>query len=450
MNIVDWAQIISAVAAVGSFAGSVIAYRRTLNRERKLDTIKMLSEIRMKYPKICGLSYKAKKKYIKELEFFATGVNQKIYDIKIVSKMSGSRFIYQYEKYLKKIIKRIRKGKEDSKAYIEYEEMINKLKKNKKYKEKDDMKTTLVIMAAGIGSRFGGGIKQLAPVGLNGEIIMDYSIHDAIEAGFNKIVFIIRKDIKDAFKEAIGDRIEKICKDLDVEIAYAYQELDELPEGVELPAGRTKPWGTGQAILACKEVLHEPFAVINADDYYGKEAFVKLHDSLVSYTPEKANQFCMAGFILKNTLSENGAVTRGICETNKEGYLTAVHETSNIVKTPEGAAVDNDGQLTPINAESYASMNMWGLTPEFMQILEDGFKEFFANMGDKDILKAEYLLPIYIDELLQSGRVSVKVLDTNDKWFGVTYKEDKDYVVKSFARLIENGVYQRDLFKDLR
>ena len=299
------------------------------------------------------------------------------------------------------------------------------------------MKTTLVIMAAGIGSRFGGGIKQLAPVGLNGEIIMDYSIHDAIEAGFNKIVFIIRKDIKNAFKEAIGDRIEKICNNLDVEIAYAYQELSELPEGVELPAGRTKPWGTGQAVLACKEVLHEPFAVINADDYYGKEAFVKLHDFLVGYAPEKANQFCMAGFILKNTLSENGAVTRGICETNEEGYLTAVHETSNIVKTPEGAAVDNDGQLTSINAESYASMNMWGLTPEFMQTLEDGFKEFFANMGDKDILKAEYLLPIYIDELLQAGRVSVKVLDTNDKWFGVTYKEDKDYVVKSFAKIIE-------------
>ena len=239
--------------------------------------------------------------------------------------------------------------------------------------------------------------------------------------------------------------------------AYSMYELpicrdyrDELPEGVELPAGRTKPWGTGQAVLACKEVLHEPFAVINADDYYGKEAFVKLHNFLVGYVPEKANQFCMAGFILKNTLSENGAVTRGICETNEEGYLTAVHETSNIVKTPEGAAVDNDGQLTSINAESYASMNMWGLTPEFMQTLEDGFKEFFANMGDKDILKAEYLLPIYIDELLQAGRVSVKVLDTNDKWFGVTYKEDKDYVVKSFARLIEAGVYQKDLFEDLK
>ena len=315
---------------------------------------------------------------------------------------------------------------------------------------KNNMKTTLVIMAAGIGSRFGGGIKQLAPVGLNGEIIMDYSIHDAIEAGFNKIVFIIRKDIKDAFKEAIGDRIEKICNNIDVEIAYAYQELNELPEGVELPVGRTKPWGTGQAVLACKEVLHEPFAVINADDYYGKEAFVKLHDFLVGYVPEKANQFCMAGFILKNTLSENGAVTRGICEINEEGYLTAVHETSNIVKTPEGAAVDNDGQLTSIDAESYASMNMWGLAPEFIQTLEDGFKEFFANMGNKDILKAEYLLPIYIDELLQAGKVSVKVLDTNDKWFGVTYKEDKDYVVKSFARLIEDGVYQKNLFEDLK
>ena len=199
------------------------------------------------------------------------------------------------------------------------------------------MKTTLVIMAAGIGSRFGGGIKQLAPVGLNGEIIMDYSIHDAIEAGFNKIVFIIRKDIKDAFKEAIGDRIEKICKDLDVEIAYAYQELNELPEGVELPAGRTKPWGTGQAVLACKEVLHEPFAVINADDYYGKEAFVKIHEFLVeNYTPEKSKELCMAGFILGNTLSDNGTVTRGICVEDEAGYLHRVIETKGIIRNNQG------------------------------------------------------------------------------------------------------------------
>ena len=312
------------------------------------------------------------------------------------------------------------------------------------------MKTSLVIMAAGIGSRFGGGIKQLAPVGRNGEIIMDYSIHDAIEAGFNKIIFIIRKDIEDAFKEAIGDRIEKICDSLGVEIAYAYQELGNLPEGVELPADRTKPWGTGQAVLACKDVLHEPFAVINADDYYGKEAFVKLHDFLEGYTPEKADEYCMAGFILKNTLSENGAVTRGVCETNAEEYLTAVHETSNIVKTADGAAVDNDGEKTAIDSESYVSMNMWGLTPEFVQILDDGFKEFFETMGDKDVLKAEYLLPIYIDELLQAGKVSVKVLDSHDKWFGVTYKEDKDYVVESFGKLIDAGVYAEDLFSDLK
>ena len=312
------------------------------------------------------------------------------------------------------------------------------------------MKPSLVIMAAGIGSRFGGGIKQLAPVGRNGEIIMDYSIHDAIEAGFNKIIFIIRKDIEDAFKEAIGDRIEKICDSLGVEIAYAYQELGNLPEGVELPADRTKPWGTGQAVLACKDVLHEPFAVINADDYYGKEAFVKLHDFLEGYTPEKADEYCMAGFILKNTLSENGAVTRGVCETNAEEYLTAVHETSNIVKTADGAAVDNDGEKTAIDPESYVSMNMWGLTPEFVQILDDGFKEFFETMGDKDVLKAEYLLPIYIDELLQAGKVSVKVLDSHDKWFGVTYKEDKDYVVESFGKLIDAGVYAEDLFSDLK
>ena len=312
------------------------------------------------------------------------------------------------------------------------------------------MKTTLVIMAAGIGSRFGGGIKQLAPVGRHGEIIMDYSIHDAIEAGFNKIVFIIRQDIREAFKEAIGDRIQKICDDLGVETAYAYQELDHLPDGVETVPERTKPWGTGQAVLACREVLHEPFAVINADDYYGKEAFVKLHDFLEGYIPDKAEQLCMAGFILKNTLSENGAVTRGICETNESGYLTAVHETHNIVKTAEGAAVEHQGGLTPVDPESYVSMNMWGLTPEFVQLLEDGFREFFQNTSKENILKAEYLLPIYIDELLQAGKVSVKVLDSNDRWFGVTYKEDKDYVIESFGKLIDAGVYQEELFSDLK
>lgn len=311
------------------------------------------------------------------------------------------------------------------------------------------MKTALVIMAAGIGSRFGGGIKQLAPVGMNGEIIMDYSIHDAIEAGFDEIVFIIRRDIEEAFREAIGSRIEKICEKLGVEIAYAYQEREALPEGVSCPKDRTKPWGTGQAVLACRKVLHEPFAVINADDYYGKEAFVKVHDFLTQYSAEKPNAYCMAGFILKNTLSENGAVTRGICETNENGYLTAVHETSGIVKTAEGAVVEADGVLASIDADSCVSMNMWGLTPEFMELLQTGFEEFFKKHSEAELLKAEYLLPGCIDELIQKGQVSVRVLESHDKWFGVTYKEDKEFVVKSFEQLIKNGVYGERLFGNL-
>ena len=310
------------------------------------------------------------------------------------------------------------------------------------------MKTSLVIMAAGIGSRFGGGIKQLEPVGLHGEIIMDYSIHDAIKAGFNKIVFIIRKDIEDAFREVIGDRIEAICKKLDVEIAYAFQAIDDLPEGVELPADRTKPWGTGQAVLACKDVIKEPFAVINADDYYGKEAFGLLHDFLKGYTPEKPMDFCMAGFILKNTLSENGGVTRGVCQVDANGYLTGVDETKNIVKIGDKAAVQKEDEQVLIDENSHVSMNMWGLTPEFVGILEKGFKEFFEK-PDVDVLKGEYLLPIYIDELLQKDEVSVKVLETQDKWFGVTYKEDKDSVVEAFKKLIEAGVYKEKLFEDI-
>ena len=309
------------------------------------------------------------------------------------------------------------------------------------------MRITLVIMAAGIGSRFGGGIKQLAPVGLNGEIIMDYSIHDAIEAGFNKIVFIIRKDIKDAFKEAIGDRIEKICKDLDVEIAYAYQELNELPEGVELPTGRTKPWGTGHAVLACKEVLHEPFAVINADDYYGKEAYVKVHDYLVQEKPaDDVLHICMAGFRLGNTLSDNGSVTRGLCHIT-DGKLTGVTETHNIFKTADGAESREDGQpAEKLDLNELVSMNMWGLTPAFMDTLYDGFVEFLQNVKAGDI-KAEYLLPVMIDALIQKGTAQVDVLETKDTWFGVTYQEDKEVVIKAFKELTEAGVYPNGLYK---
>jgi hypothetical protein len=277
---------------------------------------------------------------------------------------------------------------------------------------------------------------------------MDYSIHDAIEAGFNKIIFIIRKDIEEAFREVIGNRIEEVCKRLNIEVDYAYQDMDNLPEGITRPAERTKPWGTGHAVLACQGILNEPFAVINADDYYGKEAFVQIHDFLCNYTPEKPMEFSMAGFIMKNTLSDNGGVTRGIAKVNEDNFMIRVDETSNIVKTAGGAAIDKDGILTPVDADSYVSMNFWGLTPEFMDLLENGFVEFFDRVGDHE-LKAEYLLPIYIDELLQQGKVSVKVLDTQDKWFGVTYKEDKEVVVQSFGELLDAGVYSEDLFSDL-
>ena len=308
------------------------------------------------------------------------------------------------------------------------------------------MKTTLVIMAAGIGSRFGGGIKQLAAVGPNGEIIMDYSIHDAIEAGFNKIVFIIRHDIEQAFREAIGDRIERICAGLGVELGYAFQELDALPAGVSVPEGRTKPWGTGQAVLACKDQLDGPFAVINADDYYGKEGFVQLYNFLQGYDAAKPGELCMAGFVLKNTLSDNGAVTRGICRMDENAFLTGVDETSGIEKTADGGAAAGG---RAIDAESLVSMNMWGLTPGFVGMLQDGFVEFFGNIAGNE-LKAEYLLPIFIDELLKAGKVTVKVLPTHDRWFGVTYQEDKPVVIESFAKLIETGVYRQDLFSGLK
>lgn len=309
------------------------------------------------------------------------------------------------------------------------------------------MNTTLIIMAAGIGSRFGEGIKQLAQMGPNGEIIMDYSIHDAIEAGFNKIVFIIRKDIKEAFKEAIGDRIEKICADLDVEIAYAYQELDALPEGIELPAGRTKPWGTGQAVLACKDVLKEPFAVINADDYYGKEAFVKLHDFLVS-GEDLGREFTMgmAGFILKNTLSDNGTVTRGVSVVDENGLLSQVHETTGIMMGEDGKIkCDLPDVQEWISPEDKVSMNMWAAYPEFLEFLAEDFKTFLSEVEEGD-LKKEYLLPNIVDKLLKEGRANVKVLETQDRWFGVTYQEDKEAVQKAFAGLIKEGVYPANLW----
>ncbi len=300
----------------------------------------------------------------------------------------------------------------------------------------------LVIMAAGIGSRFGEGIKQLEPVGLHDEIIIDYSIHDAMEAGFNKIVFIIREDIKEAFHERIGERIERICAQKDVEVAYAFQKKDDLPAGFEAPADRKKPWGTGQAILAARDVIKEPFMVINADDYYGKDGYKAVYQFLAADHAD--NEYCMAGFILKNTLSEHGGVTRGVCKVSENGYLTDVVETSHIIPTPEGASADG----VAIDPESYVSMNMWGLMPQFVDLLKDGFVDFLEDLkaGKGDPLKAEYLLPSYIDELIKADKASVKVLETKDKWFGVTYKEDKPLVVASFRKLIADGVYAENLY----
>ena len=300
------------------------------------------------------------------------------------------------------------------------------------------MNTTLLIMAAGIGSRFGTGIKQLEPVDDAGHIIMDYSIHDAIEAGFNHVVFIIRKDIEKEFKEVIGDRIAFICSSHNVTVDYAFQDINDIPG--TLPEGRTKPWGTGQAVLAAKSVINTPFIVINADDYYGKEGFKAVHDYLVN-----GGKSCMAGFVLKNTLSDNGGVTRGICKTDEDGNLTEVVETKNIVKTENGAEADG----VVIDTDSLVSMNMWGLTPDFLGILEVGFREFFEEEVAKNPLKAEYLIPTFIGGLLDAGKISVKVLRSNDTWYGMTYHEDVASVKGNFKKMLEIGLYKTDLFADL-
>lgn len=300
------------------------------------------------------------------------------------------------------------------------------------------MKTTLLIMAAGIGSRFGGGIKQLEPVDAQNHIIMDYSVHDAIEAGFNHVIFIIRKDIEEDFKNAIGNRIADICAGVDVKVDYAFQDIRDIPG--ELPEGRTKPWGTGQAVLAAKDLIDAPFIVINADDYYGKEGFRAVHEYLV-----EGGTSCMAGFVLKNTLSDNGAVTRGVCKMDADSNLTEVAETKNIVKTADGAQADG----VKLDVDSLVSMNMWGLTPDFVDTLDAGFKEFFEKEVPQNPLKSEYLIPIYIGELLAEGRMAVKVLRTNDTWYGMTYKEDVAAVRESFKKMLADGTYKEDLFSDL-
>ena len=301
---------------------------------------------------------------------------------------------------------------------------------------------TLVVMAAGIGSRYGGGIKQLASVGPSGEIIMDYSIYDAMEAGFDKVVFVIRKDLEKDFKEVIGNRIEKI-----VDVEYAYQEIGDIPEPYKARyTERAKPWGTGQAILCCKDVVKEPFLVINADDYYGKQAYVEAYKHLTSSKTESDKmQISMVGFVLGNTLSDNGGVTRGICKVDKNRMLTDIVETKNIVKTGDGAAVQTEQGNVPVDVESPVSMNMWGLLPEFFEVLRKGFEDFLAE-HEADYQKSEYLLPTIVGNLLASGEAEVTVLESKDKWFGVTYKEDKEAVMASVRELVDAGVYPVKLF----
>jgi hypothetical protein len=269
---------------------------------------------------------------------------------------------------------------------------------------------------------------------------MDYSIYDAMKAGFNKVVFIIRKDLEKDFREIIGNRIEKLIK-----VEYVFQELDALPEGFHKPAERTKPWGTGQAVLCCNNIVSEPFAVINADDYYGKEAFHIVYQFLNDQS-YKENQYCMAGFILGNTLSENGAVTRGVCKANEQNRLVDIVETSGIVPAGDHAIAKNAvGEDVTIGLDNIVSMNMWGFKPGLFASLETGFVDFLSDLGDNE-LKKEYLLPTKVGELVMENKVEVIVLKTSDRWFGVTYKEDKEAVVKSIRGLIDKGEYPVKLF----
>ncbi|MCG8452126.1 MAG: hypothetical protein MI717_02955 [Spirochaetales bacterium] len=296
---------------------------------------------------------------------------------------------------------------------------------------------TLVIMAAGMGSRY-GGIKQIDPMGPNGEIILDYSVRDAAKAGFDKVVFIIRKDIEEAFKSSIGNRFAG-----KIDVQYAFQELDALPAGYTVPEGREKPWGTGHAILACKDVVNEPFIVINADDFYGSDAFAEGARGLASMDPASLDGF-LVSYRLANTLSPHGHVTRGVCET-QEGYLSSVTERFKIGRNAEGTVEYYDGDTPmPLTGEERASMNFWGFSPALFQALEERFTAFLAENGTG--LKTEYLIPSEVDSLIQAGKMKVTVRSTDASWFGVTYPEDKPAVKAALAALVEDGTYPSPLW----
>ena len=297
------------------------------------------------------------------------------------------------------------------------------------------MKTQLVIMAAGIGSRFGEGIKQLTPLGPNGEIIMDYSIKAATDAGFDEVVIIIRKDIEKDFREIIGNRIEKKVK-----CQYAFQELDMLPDGFKCPEGRKKPYGTAHAIYCAKDVIDSPFIVINADDYYGTEGFKKVHEHLVSHSDvssslDKKYNMCMAGYIIGNTLSENGTVTRGICKQDANGFLTDVVETYEISKKSDGRITGEDDEKNEvvIGNNDLVSMNMFGFPHEFIFELESRLIRFLEKNNSN--IKSEFLLPTVVNDVIKEGKGTVQVLPVKDKWYGVTYASDKEYVRKALQNI---------------
>ncbi|MBQ8532167.1 MAG: nucleotidyltransferase [Clostridia bacterium] len=286
---------------------------------------------------------------------------------------------------------------------------------------------TLVVMAAGMGSRF-GGLKQIEPIGKNGEVLLDFSVYDAVKAGFTKVVFVIKHAIEDDFKAMVGKRIAKRVK-----VEYVFQETDALPEGYTCPDDRTKPWGTAHAILCCKDVVKEPFAVVNADDFYGRSAFIKMAEFLKSDTAD----YCMVGFRLQNTLTENGYVSRGVCET-ENGELRSVTERTKI---SDCKYTEDDGKSwTALDPQTVVSMNLWGFRPDIFGYIEDGFKVFLNERINEP--KSEYYLPSVVSSLIERGEKSVKVLVAEDKWYGVTYKEDKQNVVDAVEKMVADGLYE--------
>lgn len=305
-------------------------------------------------------------------------------------------------------------------------------------------KPILVIMAAGMGSRY-GGLKQIDPIDEHGDKIIDFSIFDAAEAGFEKVVFIIKKAIEKEFKEEIGDRISK-----HVQVEYVYQELDILPEGYKIPEGREKPWGTGHAILCCQGVVNGPFAVINADDYYGKTAFKSIYDQLSAVGDDDKYQYTMVGYQLYNTLTDNGHVARGVCSTDENSMLTDIHERTRIEKHGERAEYTEDGgeTWTYLPEDTIVSMNMWGFTASMLKELAERFAAFLDKEAAGNPLKCEYFLPFVVDELLKEDKAEVTVLKSVDRWYGVTYKEDKETVVKAIQDLKNQGLYPGKLWED--